>query len=486
MLLKLLAKLIAPKGKSVKELGGLSLRSDAAERLFVSARNALLGGNMQQAKLLLTQTLQVLPTHGDAWFHMCVVHRSEDNLLDSGICCARALEIDQTPQNWRESLKNITRDIGHPDDLKKWETLAKSHWIAQLALGNTLRRLARLEEAELAYRKAMVQSGKSVFVARRLACLLAVTGRTEEADQHFLACASLGLTPDLVLRMSRDFFNSVLQSSSAIQAKHLPLIGELASTTSELVFLLSCDPGYFRKFAYAAVNSIRQNCKVEFLVHFHIIDPDEAIADEIEQLRIALNLRQLNHSYENAPPGEPWFKRTWYACARYLRLPELLRAYQKPIWLLDLDQLVVGDIQTCTSPAPGAKEADIAVLIGLPSWQEPWEYLWASAVYAAPTPNAMDFVDRAAAYVGHYLDQGQPVWFLDQIALFAAFSQAKPDCVIRSLPAGAAFLANPDVPAEPPSGTVFWSVINSLERNAACLTHPVFLRYAQKLAPVQN
>ena len=452
--------------------------AEQAAAMFESGRQALQDGDPEEAKSLLLLATELAPANGDAWFHLSAAHHAQGNLLDAGICCAHALEIDSQPQNWRDSLKNITTDLGAPTELEKWQKLADTHWIARLALGNTLRRLDHLDGAENEYRTALERSGGSPFAARRLACLLAISGRGDEADQYFLSCAAIGLKPDQVLRLSSAFFGELATNAAALQARlpdlqHLPL-----PTSREIVFLLSCDPAYFRKFAYAAANSIRNNCKATFAIHFHIVDPDDTIQSDVGRLRTALDLAEVNFTSEAAPAGEPWAKRTWYASARFARLPEIVRCYQKPVWLFDLDQLVVGDIVRCIAAAPIAP--DIALVRWHATRWEPWEFFWASAVYA--TPSAQAFLDVAAAYVAHYLNAGKPVWFLDQIALFAAYVHTGNNGRMTFLDPAVVCIANPAVPLEPPPAAVFWSSINSEEKNAASLLHPVFLRYAENSA----
>lgn len=482
MLVKFLRNFVTPRPRPDPAGGAPADPTGRAAQAFESGRRALLDGDAESARELLSEAVAAAPSYADAWFHLSAAHHAQGNLLEAGRCCERALGLDPAPQNWRDSLKNITTALGKPEEVDAWRAQADSHWLARLALGNALRRLDRLDEAEAAYRSALAASGGSPFAARRLACLLAITGRCDQADGYFQASAAIGLSPDRVLRLSKRFFDELAAEAPAVKAR-LPQLERLpAATSRDLVFVLSCDPGYFRKFAFAAVNSIRQHCTVDFVIHFHIVDPDDAIAADIAALRDRLGLAEVNTSYETAPDGDDWSKRTWYACARFVRLPALLRAYGKPVWLLDLDQIVVGDVVNCVATPPGEPDADIAMVRWHSTRWEPWEYFWASAVYAAHTPAALAFLDHAANYVAHHLVAGRPVWFLDQIALFAAHIQCGAGCRLLCLPPAAAFIANPALPAEAPSGTVFWSMINSDAGNAASLQHPVFLRYATEPA----
>ena len=115
-----------------------------------------------------------------------------------------------------------------------------------------------------------------------------------------------------------------------------------------------------------------------------------------------------------------------------------------------------------------------------PTRWEPWEHFCASAIYAAPTAAGESFLDNTALYIAHFLGRGSPVWYLDQIALFAAYLQAKPQCVIRYIDPAAIFFVNPSMPVDPPPGAVFWTIFNRIDANAPSLEHPVFIRYAAR------
>ncbi len=458
-----------------------AVAADAAklgQQLFQAGERAFAAGEHGEAERLFAEVTDLVPAFAEAWFLRALACNRQNHQFDACRHCARALALEPNHPDRLEVMRILTIDVGKSGEVDLHQPV---DWVTHLARGNACRLADRIDAAELAYRTALAANPASPFVHRRLGSLLAILGRVDEADGHFRISAAAGLAPDSALRLSRTFIDDLSRRREDALAALTPLRGSPGRTTRPLIFFLSCDPDYFRTFAYALLNSICTHCADAFAVHLHIVNPDQAIFGDIDALARNLSLDQLFVTHEQVRIDDPAGMKTYYACARFLRFPALLRAYARPIWMLDLDQLVVADIRGVQLGGQG--EPDIALIRWHPTRSDPWGHLSASAVYARPSEAAIEFLERAAAYIARFLLERKAVWFLDQLALFAACAHAPAGTSIRYLDPALVCLADPAAPVEPPASAVFWTVVNSIAASAGSRDHPVFKRYEQPRDP---
>lgn len=476
----------------LKHLTGIRDRPDPDQTtaaLFRNGTAAFLAGDFATAERLLAEVTTADPAHAEAWFNRAAAFHRRNLLFEATRCCARALRLAPARQDWRNAMKHLSSDLSDTGQASRVAGGAESEaaneddWIAQLAAGNRFKLAGRLGEAEQSYRLALASSADSPYVGRRLGSVLALTGRRAEADALFQHSASFGLVPDNAVRLADEFLDRI-NREFATRIAALPAIGgSFGSTTRSCVYFLGCDPAYFRKFAYALLNSIRTNCKPDFAVHLHLVNPDAGCEAEARAVAASLAIDEFFITCEDAHFADLQAQKTYYACARFLRFPALLKAYRRPVWLLDLDQLVVSDPQALVLVAGEAPAPDVALVRFDSARAGPWDRFSATAVFAGATPAASLFVERVAAYVAFFLEQGAHEWFLDQLGLFTACAQAENHASIRFLESAIVCLANPAVPAEPPPGTVFWTIVGSVEASKGSLAHPIFTRYNSGRAP---
>jgi tetratricopeptide (TPR) repeat protein len=171
-------------------------------------------------------------------------------------------------------------------------------------------------------------------------------------------------------------------------------------------YLAGCDAAYFELFAPACVASLAKTPGRS--MHLHIVNPTEASFMLFETLRgehgQAVDLRLTSESRNQ---GEA----VYYACARFLRLPELLGAYRAPLVVVDIDA-------TFTPPMLSLPEevaaGDVALFYSDTPF--PWLQRMAELVLVRDSEEGRAFAKLTASYLARKLE-GPRDWTLDQAAI---------------------------------------------------------------------
>jgi len=109
--------------------------------------------------------------------------------------------------------------------------------------------------------------------------------------------------------------------------------GEPRRGTRPYVLAAACDGRYFQRFAPGFVASAARTMPGATL-HFHLMEADDAGRALFAQLAAGAPELALNLSTE---AQSPFKSGAYYASARFLIGPDLLRRYQRPLVLLDAD-----------------------------------------------------------------------------------------------------------------------------------------------------
>lgn len=332
--------------------------------------------------------------------------------------------------------------------------------VALIGLANLHRRAGRLNFAETLYRKAMALHPHQPFAGGRLASVLCEQGRLREAEGLYrgLDHASTGI--EAAIRLDPAFLDALSDPGRSLSAEPA---GE------GLVAFTSCDGRYFTKYIDALANSLAATTP-DCGLHIHVVDPDGETSAHAERLRQRLPGLPIRLSAEPSPPGlDAEQRRVYYACARFLRLPDLLEGYGKPLLMLDIDMVVLRGIAPLLAQLD-REDADLAMIHGQP--RDPWCCLWADVVAARPTPLALAYLRKVRAYIAYFFERRDPRWFLDQVALFAvraAGFAGRPQPAILQWPM--------DLQNAHTDHTYFWSMHVSQPNNRAYETSEAYLRY---------
>lgn len=362
-----------------------------------------------------------------------------------------------------------TGELGRPlseDECRRALAETGGDAVALVALANLDRRAGRQHRAEALYRQAAALRPALPFAAARLAALLAEQRRFAEASALFQTVGAAHGGLEQAIRLDRDFLAALTTAPPPVPA---------ANSTDDFVVYAGCDSGYFRRFSAALVNSLAAS-GARARLHFHIVDADSDALAHLDRLRLRHPALTIDHSAEPSPPHfSAEQRRTFYACARFLHLPDLLRLHGRPVLMVDVDLVMLRD------PTPlverlRRERADIALTVG--SQRDPWCELWADAVLAAPSTAAIAALDRVRAYIRHFLDRGLAPWFLDQVALFAALVAAD------RLGGGPALLPWPqDIQNGDAALCHFWSLHSSQPNNQGAEHTALYRRFAEDSPP---
>ena len=442
---------------------------------------------LADAEACYRQVLAADPGHVSALYHLCLILCGDGRLAEAAHLGAMVLEREPGHADCLECTRYAHANAGLAagSDDAAIELLAArartsgraADWVA---VGNAERQRGRFSEAEEAYGMAVDAQPASPFGHSRLGNLLAVTGRGDEAQPHIDKAAKAGLMPDGLVRLDRGFFHGLHDRRGEL-LRPAPL-GDWGDSARACVVFMSCDAGYFDRFAHALVNSLRQHGRIDCLVHIHVVNPHAGMAAKMDRLRQSLAGIDIAWSHETIDIDAHAMPKTYYACLRFLHLPALIRRYDKPILVLDMDMLVMRRLDGLLDSLAGFDAGLIEYDRGR---NDIAEHFWASVLYAGTSPSSVSLFEDVALYIAHFLDAGRPVWFLDQVALFAACDHAARSSNtprIRLLPGNLCHtsMKPDDIPSLETTGeeTLFWSITASVPENAAKLQSAEFTRYA--------
>ncbi len=149
--------------------------------------------------------------------------------------------------------------------------------------------------------------------------------------------------------------------------------------------------------------------------HLHIVDPTPALDRKIDRLRELapwLHLGLSTETYQHQIEG--YGRAEYYACARFLRAPELIAHYRKPLLIVD------ADIARLThAPHIMASFGDGSYGCFEQHWQFPSNICHASMVAIGAGASADRFADLTAKLIVRRV-VSHPFWMLDQLSLLVA------------------------------------------------------------------
>ena len=441
-------------------------------------------GRHPEAEAAYRLAIAASPEDARALYHLSLILCDERRSIEAARLCGRAHALEPANPDYLECARFAHANAGLGDELDQLRAGAaqQADGAALVALGNGLRQQGDFDRAEDAYREAVLAAPGQPFAESRLGNLLATRGRYAEAQFCFAAAAKAGLKPDTLVQLDALFFAG-LRARTAQLAAPAPQ-GDWGSTGRDFVVFLSCDQHYFDRFAYPLLNSLKQNGGADCLVHIHVVNPQAGLEQRIAALRASLEYPDIAFSHETIDAAACENPKTYYACSRFLHLPALQRRYGKPVLVLDADLLVIGRIDALLE---SLRDCDAGLIEYDPGRNDLCEHFWASVLYCGASPQAAVFFDDVALYIAHFLKAGQPVWFLDQVALFGARANASASgAAVRfkmlpgSLCQTSMTTETGRMPSDGDDTALFWSVTYSIPENAAKLELPEFRQYQER------
>lgn len=264
-------------------------------------------------------------------------------------------------------------------------------------------------------------------------------------------------------------FNDDIDTHTKKSPKYL---NNNSDEANSVLFFAAADSVYFRRYAKAVSKSVEQNAGKTALLHFHIINPD------CQAIRLAQELEvssRLNYSTESVDLSEfsETQRKTYFACARYRLLPELMSKYYSPIVVVDMDQILIGDPAHLLSYS---QNYDVSLVRFDHQAANILSLFSATLAVFSPNSKAKEFANRLSAYVNQAIEEPyRLMWHLDQAAIARAYT-VMPNIRYGSIPLQMLHLdrTQPTVGSTP---AIFWSITNSISENLDKLESETFQRY---------
>ena len=211
---------------------------------------------------------------------------------------------------------------------------------------------------------------------------------------------------------------------------HPGLLLKLAAA-DKVMPMTVCD-GTYLDFAIALIRSTDLfSPGLPFLLH--LINPAGADISRLQALAATLTATRLAVSYEtiDLTSLDQAGRRTYFACARFLRLAELLPLLGLPILCLDADSLVVAALDFASlgkaglalvqRDEKGPMAESLAVFNG--------------SIWLRHTGPVQKLITAVAGEIVQAFGNGSAAWYLDQAAMGRQIAKAGPDSGVVNLPA---------------------------------------------------
>lgn len=289
-------------------------------------------------------------------------------------------------------------------------------YLVQIALGRESSRAGDFSQAGKCFLEAVRLRPNEPLSRHWLGLSLANQGHYRQADLWLDSVRRYHLGQAAVVCLDPQRLDAIVDNGG--KSYEPENIDGTPASAPDFVVLLSMDGGYFKKYGRRMMLSLhRQNDKADWLVHVHIIHPDQAcldIADELRQEEVPLVLSWGNPELpEKRITGDEIIEhRTLYACTRLLLWPWALEKYNCPVWIVDCDMEAVRPLP------PPDPSTDAGFIRFPPSLMPLYQEFFLSAGYIRPTDEGVRFAKAMASYIQHYLDQHLWVWSLDQVAIY--------------------------------------------------------------------
>jgi hypothetical protein len=178
---------------------------------------------------------------------------------------------------------------------------------------------------------------------------------------------------------------------------------------SNSIIFTSCNGEYIDKFlkSYAASASY-VGIKNKFIID--VVDHTETSKKIIEEVSSMFNNFYFVED-NNFPFDITWDKKTYYACRRFLLLPELLKKYNN-IWITDIDMIFLRPLERINADIGYSKN-------NLDSNKFDDRKIKADLFFCN-----INFLNNAND-IKNYILESKKEWFLDQLALWAILKDIK-------------------------------------------------------------
>jgi hypothetical protein len=188
-------------------------------------------------------------------------------------------------------------------------------------------------------------------------------------------------------------------------------------TTAPFVVCAGMNETYLDRFGERAVAEVAIALEAisGAIFHLHIVDPTPALDRKITALRAiapSLSLGVSTESYHAELQG--YGRATYYASARFLRAPEIMAHYRKPLMIVDIDIAKLAHVPHIMARFAGGSYGCFEQAEQLPAL-----ICHASIITIGNDPSSARFADLTAKLIARRAAT-EPFWTLDQMSILIA------------------------------------------------------------------
>lgn len=189
---------------------------------------------------------------------------------------------------------------------------------------------------------------------------------------------------------------------------------DFASGEKKEVLFVSCDSGYFYKYALPLSLSL-VDCQSPLALHLHLINPDDKAFELLQRLSLILR-GNLRATYERTDIERICPASVYYSCVRFCRLAQFKLTSGHDYGMIDADMLINRRFNFAEVRKLASTNAD-CILTYNPN--EPiWDCLLAGfCLFGEKSDNILSAI---SAFILNSIRQKKHRWFLDQVAIFLA------------------------------------------------------------------
>lgn len=190
-----------------------------------------------------------------------------------------------------------------------------------------------------------------------------------------------------------------------------------SDTAAPFVLCAGMNEHYLDRFGLPAVTAVAAALTdvSDATFHLHIVDPTPQLGAKIDALRAAvpsLRLGLSTETYHHTLQG--YGRATYYACARFVRAPEIMAHYRKPLMVVDIDIDRIAHVPQIMTGFAGGSYGCFERHAQLPSL-----ICHCSILAIGNDPAAVRFADLGAKLIARRT-ANEPYWGLDQTSILVA------------------------------------------------------------------
>jgi tetratricopeptide (TPR) repeat protein len=354
---------------------------------------------------------------------------------------------------------------------------------AYQALGISEAQRGNFERAVEDFRNCLMKDPGTPLASYQLGSCLALQGNFAEANAIFsnnirIACGDGRFTSSIAMRLPVPDMVLDLPFRREVDLGWDGANRNAGLDELELIYFVCCDSHYLRLFGKAVAEAVARNIGLNCALHIHVVNPDVDAGDLLSALRANLDI-PLFFSREDTELShfDEYQRRTYYACARYLVLPDLRAHYELPMLVADIDMLLVKNLRGFLD---AAQKSDVGLLKFQRGGYNIMAMLSASVVFINATESAREFCNALLRYLSERMqDRAAVTWHLDQAALAAVhlcLSSARYYMIPSDMMLSRIHTDHDDLRI--PEEVHFWSITYSIPQNAAKLGGEYFRGFA--------